>query len=35
VPGDIELDNLARHRRDGLALDPAVLALLEQHAAKA
>ena len=35
VPGEIELDNLARHRRDGLALDPAVLALLEQHAAKA
>lgn len=34
VPGEIELDNLARHRRDGLALDPAVLALLEEHAAK-
>ncbi|RZL95691.1 MAG: Ldh family oxidoreductase [Variovorax sp.] len=35
VPGEIELNNLARHRRDGLALDPAVLALLEEHAAKA
>ena len=35
VPGEIELNNLARHRRDGLALDPAVRALLEQHAAKA
>lgn len=35
VPGEIELNKLARHRRDGLALDPAVLALLEEHAAKA
>jgi ureidoglycolate dehydrogenase (NAD+) len=35
VPGEIELDNLERHRRDGLALDPAVRALLEHHAAKA
>lgn len=35
VPGEIELNNLARHRRDGLALDAAVLALLEEHAAKA
>lgn len=35
VPGEIELNNLARHRRDGLALDPVVLALLEEHAAKA
>ena len=34
VPGEIELNNLARHRRDGLALDPAVLALLAAHAAK-
>ena len=34
VPGEIELNNLARHRRDGLALDPAVLALLHEHAAK-
>ncbi|MBN8750204.1 putative oxidoreductase YjmC [Xylophilus ampelinus] len=35
VPGEIELDKLARHRRDGLALDPAVLALLQEHAAQA
>ena len=35
VPGEIELDKLARHRRDGLALDPAVLALLDKHAANA
>ena len=34
VPGEIELNNLARHQRDGLALDPAVLALLHEHAAK-
>ena len=34
VPGEIELNNLARHQRDGLALDPAVLALLDEHAAK-
>lgn len=35
VPGEIELNNLARHRREGLALDPVVLALLKAHAAKA
>jgi ureidoglycolate dehydrogenase (NAD+) len=32
VPGEIELNKLSRHRRDGIALDPAVLALLEAHA---
>jgi LDH2 family malate/lactate/ureidoglycolate dehydrogenase len=35
VPGEIELNNLERHRRDGLALDSSVLALLERHAARA
>lgn len=35
VPGEIELNNLARHQRDGLALDPAVIAMLEAHAATA
>ncbi|HSI47196.1 MAG TPA: Ldh family oxidoreductase [Ideonella sp.] len=35
VPGEIELNSLARHRRDGLALDPAVLSLLEASAVAA
>lgn len=35
VPGEIELANMARQQRDGIALDPAVLALLERHAARA
>lgn len=35
VPGEIELNNLRRHQRDGIALDPEVLGLLEGYAAKA
>jgi LDH2 family malate/lactate/ureidoglycolate dehydrogenase len=35
LPGEIELDRLDRHRRDGLALDPALLARLEALAARA
>jgi LDH2 family malate/lactate/ureidoglycolate dehydrogenase len=35
VPGEIELDKLRRQRRDGIALDAATLALLQQHAARA
>jgi len=34
VPGEIELDRLERHRRDGIALDPALLAQLEALAAR-
>ena len=33
LPGDIELDNLERHRRDGITLDPALVAQLEAMAA--
>lgn len=32
VPGEIELRNMARQRTNGIALDPAVLALLCRHA---
>lgn len=35
LPGEIELDRLDRHRRDGLALDPALLAKLDALAARA
>lgn len=35
VPGEIELANMARQQRDGIALDPGVLALLRRHAAMA
>lgn len=35
LPGEIELDRLARHRRDGIALDPVLLAKLEALAARA
>ena len=35
LPGEIELDRLDLHRRDGLALDPALLAKLESLAARA
>ncbi|MBV7484086.1 Ldh family oxidoreductase [Bordetella sp. BOR01] len=35
VPGEIELANMARQRRDGIAVDPAVLALLQRHAGQA
>lgn len=34
VPGEIELDRLERHRREGLALDPALLSQLEAFAAR-
>ncbi len=34
LPGEIELDRLERHRRDGLALDPALVATLEAFAAR-
>ena len=33
VPGEIELDLMEQQRRDGIRLDPAVIALLRQHAA--
>ncbi|MNT52541.1 hypothetical protein D3C72_1895730 [compost metagenome] len=32
VPGEIELDKLARQREKGIAMDPAVKALLDRHA---
>jgi ureidoglycolate dehydrogenase (NAD+) len=35
LPGEIELDRLDRHRRDGIALDPVLLAKLEALAARA
>jgi ureidoglycolate dehydrogenase (NAD+) len=35
VPGEIELNNMRRQRRDGIALDAATLGLLREHAAKA
>lgn len=35
LPGEIELDRLDLHRRDGLALDPALLAKLDALAARA
>ena len=34
VPGEIELGRMAQQRAHGIQLDPAVLALLKQHAAK-
>jgi LDH2 family malate/lactate/ureidoglycolate dehydrogenase len=35
LPGEIELNNLARQRREGIALESAVLAKLEALAARA
>jgi LDH2 family malate/lactate/ureidoglycolate dehydrogenase len=35
VPGEIELNKMARQRKEGIALDAATVALLRQHAAKA
>jgi LDH2 family malate/lactate/ureidoglycolate dehydrogenase len=35
VPGEIELGKMTRQRQAGIALDPAVVALLRSHAAKA
>lgn len=35
VPGEIELGKLERHRRDGIALDPALISRLESLAARA
>jgi LDH2 family malate/lactate/ureidoglycolate dehydrogenase len=35
VPGQIELDKMERQRREGVVLDPAVLALLHKYAAVA
>jgi LDH2 family malate/lactate/ureidoglycolate dehydrogenase len=35
VPGEIELEKMAQRRRDGIPVTPAVLALLQQHAAAA
>ncbi|SDC72606.1 Malate/lactate/ureidoglycolate dehydrogenase, LDH2 family [Cupriavidus sp. YR651] len=34
VPGEIELSNMARQRAEGIALDPAVIALLKHHAGR-
>jgi LDH2 family malate/lactate/ureidoglycolate dehydrogenase len=34
LPGEIELDRLERHRRDGIVLDPALVATLEAFAAR-
>ncbi|MET3515106.1 LDH2 family malate/lactate/ureidoglycolate dehydrogenase [Pseudacidovorax sp. 1753] len=34
VPGQIELRNMARQRAEGVAIDPAALALLQRHAAR-
>jgi ureidoglycolate dehydrogenase (NAD+) len=35
LPGEIELGNFERQRREGVAVDPKVLALLERYAARA
>jgi ureidoglycolate dehydrogenase (NAD+) len=35
VPGEIELAKMAQQRRDGIRIDPAVLDLLQRHAANA
>ncbi len=35
LPGEIEMENLRRHRRDGIELDPALVAKLESFAAGA
>jgi LDH2 family malate/lactate/ureidoglycolate dehydrogenase len=35
VPGEIELRKMARQRQEGITLDPAVVALLRTHAARA
>jgi LDH2 family malate/lactate/ureidoglycolate dehydrogenase len=34
LPGEIELANLERHRREGIAVDPGLLATLEGYAAR-
>jgi LDH2 family malate/lactate/ureidoglycolate dehydrogenase len=34
VPGELELDRLERHRRDGVAIDPALRAKLEAYASR-
>ncbi len=34
LPGEIELENMARHRRDGIEIDPALLKTLEGFAAR-
>ena len=35
VPGEIEFANMARQQKDGISIDKALLALLEEHAARA
>jgi len=35
LPGEIEMENLARHRRDGIEIDPALAATLGAFAARA
>lgn len=35
VPGEIELDKMAKQRESGIVLDAAVVALLQEHAARA
>jgi ureidoglycolate dehydrogenase (NAD+) len=34
LPGEIEMENLARHRRDGIEIDPALLGVLQHFAAR-
>lgn len=34
VPGEIELERMERQRREGIVLEPAVVALLREHAAR-
>lgn len=34
LPGEIELENMARHRRDGIEIDPAVLRTFEGFAVR-
>ena len=34
LPGEIEMESLARHRRDGLDIEPALRATLEAFAAR-
>ncbi|WP_233214262.1 Ldh family oxidoreductase [Pollutimonas nitritireducens] len=34
VPGEIELANMARQQRDGIAVDPAIVTLLQRYAAQ-
>jgi LDH2 family malate/lactate/ureidoglycolate dehydrogenase len=34
VPGELEMDKLERHRRDGIPVEPALRAKLEAYASR-